>query len=140
MSYSLVFNGKFVNKYRVLGSLKLINPEINYSFELQATSGSGQPIYYPIPTQAFYINNIMVTNSEKFTRNNVDFFCPILPSSVYDSYKKTTRSGLGIHPCRSNGTEGCIGLIGENLDLSKFKQMIRVILTSQPKIILSVNY
>jgi hypothetical protein len=140
MSYSLVFQGKFVNKYRVLGSLKLVNPDINYSFELQATSGSGQPIYYPIPTQVFYINNIIVTNSLKFTRNNVDFFCPILPSSVYDSFKKTTRSGLGIHPCRSNGTEGCVGLLASESELKKFKEMVRVILTSQPKIILSVNY
>ena len=55
----------------------------------------------------------LLPNGASYTKFDVGFFLLLIPKF------KTTRSGIGIHPMRGNGTLGCCGIIGKDANYYK---------------------
>ena len=115
---SMCYNAQMVNKTRSEGSLSMYhNKELVASY--RATSGSGRPSYYTLPSGNYTVSYITDTKDPKFSRHGVGFKAHI--SDIYDPYAKRNRSLLRIHPC-GLGTEGCIGLMERYNDSAKLIQ------------------
>jgi hypothetical protein len=63
---------------------------------------------------SYTVDNLRIRTEAKFKRNNVGYTVDLTPNFV------TNRTDLRIHPCRGNGTEGCIGLFDSASDLNIF--------------------
>lgn len=76
-----------------------------------------------------------------FSRNGVGFTVILNPASVWDPVKGAYRTSLLIHPARSNGTQGCIGLLGDQVDLLEVANNIEnYLINNQNSIDVYVEY
>lgn len=139
-NYSLVYSAHYVNKTRTEGTLQLLDGNGKVVATYQARSGSGKPALYTLPAGEYRASKAMLSTDKRFMRDDVGFTVALSPAMVWDAAKGAYRTGLYIHPCRSWGTAGCIGLMGEADKLKDFYSRISNILHSQDYIPVTVVY
>ena len=137
----LVYEATYVNETRTEGYLNWYDGDGKLVDNFKATSGSGNPKKYTLPEGEYSASNYKDTEDDKFSRFNIGFKIKLNPSKVWDSKKRAFRSSLLIHPARSNGTEGCIGLKGNKAEILRFQDRIkRYLERPKSKISLRVKY
>lgn len=120
----MIFEASFVNKTRVQGDLNWYNSKGKLIDSWPAVSGSGNPKYYPIPEGDWTANYVNNNYKSKFARKGVSFRVHLGPDR-YDPKRGYTTGLIRLHPARSMGTEGCIGIISNNVDdLQRLKDNI----------------
>jgi len=107
--------------------------------EVAVTSGAGNSRKYTIPEGDYNVTNYRCTIDPQFMRYGNGFKMDIGPDP-YDVDAGSVRTALRIHPARSQGTEGCIGLIGSSMEIQGFENLMSQISTTQQSIPLSVKY
>ena len=137
-NYSLVYWGNYENKYRTAGTLTVLKDGVGI-MDIGVTSGAGNQKSYTIPGGDYNVTNYRCTTDPKFMRNGNGFKMDIGPDP-YDDQAGYTRTFLEIHPARSNGTNGCIGLIGTSAEIQQFENIMSQVFTTQPSIPLYVKY
>jgi len=137
---SLIYSAKYMNVTRTQGTLNAYNSKGTLIGEYQATSGSGRTHKFTIPQGKFSLSGYTSTTDPKFMRNDIGFKIKILPDPVWDPNKGDFRRFLLVHPARYNGTEGCIGLIGEKSEIFKFQQQWTATMKTTTSIPLTVIY
>jgi len=140
---SLEYEAKYMNNYRTQGTLIAYNSDGKELGRFVATSGSGSKAKpaYTIPEGRYVASGYTpVTLNKMFMRDGIGFKISINPYRVWDSVKGAYRTALLIHPARSNGTLGCIGLIGNIQNISTFRQLWINSIRATPRVGLTVNY
>lgn len=115
----LQYEAKFVNATRTQGSLIWYNSYGEVVATYPAVSGSGNPKYYTIPEGTWDATYLNPEANPKYSRHDVSFRVTLGPDR-YDPLRGRETGEIRIHPARSLGTEGCIGLIGDRTNLLDF--------------------
>ena len=117
----LQYEANLVNATRTQGNLVWYNSSGDVAGKYPAVSGSGNPMYYTIPAGRWEAGYLNTEYSARFIRHNISFRITLGPDR-YDSLRGRETSLMRIHPIMvgSLGTEGCIGLIGDSLNISHF--------------------
>lgn len=92
--------------------------------QFKAVSGSGKPVLYTLPPGNYNINSFVLTKDPKYSRNGIGFKAYI-KENPYDEKLNRNRSLLRVHPARYNGTEGCIGLVGNYNELKQAQDLLQ---------------
>jgi hypothetical protein len=79
-----------------------------------AVSGAGNITSYTLPSGNYSVIAINNRAETKFMRKGVGWTANLSPDPFYDEYAGRNRQYIRIHPARSLGTEGCIGLTSNN--------------------------
>jgi len=135
----LQYEATLVNATRTQGNLVWYNSEGEVQAKYPAVSGSGKPKYYTIPAgkwTATFVNN---EDAAKFTRHGISFRVWLGPDR-YDPLRGRETGLIRIHPARSLGTEGCIGLIGTEANILDFETRINSYINEYDSIIVNVIY
>ena len=80
---------------------------------------------YTIPNGDWDVVSITNRSEAMFTSNGVGFTANIEPDPFYDNRAGRNRQYIRIHPARSNGTNGCIGLRANRAQLIRARDLIR---------------
>ena len=112
----LQYEAKFVNTTRTEGFLTWYNSSGEPVALYSATSGSGTPKYYTITEGTWNATSVNLQPHNKYSRVGVSFRV-ILGPDRYDPLRGRETGLIRIHPARSMGTEGCIGLISNEPNL-----------------------
>lgn len=124
-----------------VGSLIARNAANRVIFRTKAVSGANKTREgpkYTIPQRDYMVGPFIETTDSKFSRNKVGFKAIIGPDP-YDSKTGKKRSLLRIHPARSNGTEGCIGLISnDTIEMQRIEHYFKTSLNNNALIPLHV--
>jgi hypothetical protein len=136
----LKYEADYVNRTRTAGSLVWYNSDGSEVARYKATSGSGSPKYFTLPARKYTASNYRITSDTKFMKHGIGFKVTLGPSSVWDADKGAYRTALLIHPARYNGTQGCIGLIGDYNQISDFQNRIKEYLQINNTINVIVEY
>ena len=129
----LRYDASYVNANRTQGTLTWFDGSGNQVAQYKATSGSGNPAYKTIPEGTWDATNYRTRSEDKFTRHGIGFTVNLGPD-------RDGRSAIRIHPARSMGTEGCIGLFGNVDEILDFQSRISTYLTLYPSIPVIVTY
>ena len=78
-----------------------------------------------MPLQTKNVVSISDRSEARFTSNGVGFTANLDPDPFYDSRAGRDRQYIRIHPARSNGTNGCIGLRANKAQLIRARDLIR---------------
>jgi len=120
----IVYAGTLVNKYRSQGTYTMYYGD-KQVFSCNAVSGASNCKSYTIPDGDWYVVSISDRSEPRFTSNGVGFTANIDPDPFYDSRAGRNRQYIRIHPARSNGTNGCIGLRANKAQLIRARDLIR---------------
>ncbi len=120
----IVYAGTLVNKYRSQGTHTMYYGD-KQVFSCNAVSGASNCKSYTIPDGDWYVVSISNRSEPRFTSNGVGFTANIDPDPFYDSHAGRNRQYIRIHPARSNGTNGCIGLRANKAQLIRARDLIR---------------
>ena len=120
----IVYAGTLVNKYRSQGIYTMYYGD-KQVFSCNAVSGASNCKSYTIPDGDWYVVSISDRSEPRFTSNGVGFTANIDPDPFYDSRAGRNRQYIRIHPARSNGTNGCIGLRANKAQLIRVRELIR---------------
>lgn len=120
----IVYAGTLVNKYRSQGTYTMYYGD-KQVFSCNAVSGASNCKSYTIPDGDWYVVSISDRSEPRFTSNGVGFTANIDPDPFYDSRAGRNRQYIRIHPARSNGTNGCIGLRANKTQLIRARDLIR---------------
>lgn len=94
-------------------------------FSCPAVSGAANRACYSIPSGDWSVVAINDRNEAKFSSHGVGFTANVSPDPFYDSRVGRNRQYIRIHPARSNGTNGCIGLSANRAQLIRVRELIR---------------
>lgn len=73
----------------------------------------------------YTISGYSETIDSRYSRDGIGYYYTnIGPSPVWVSYLNRYRDGLLIHPCRSHGTDGCIGLVWPKYEILDFQDKL----------------
>ncbi len=111
---SLYYTASMVTNTLSKGYLRGFDKNGSMIFHASAVSGS-QNKSMTIPQGAYHASQFIDTTDPKFSRNGVGFKVVIGPDP-YDKYLNRVRTYLRIHPARSGITEGCIGLVSDDVE------------------------
>jgi RHS repeat-associated protein len=134
----IVYAASMVGKYRSAGTYTM------YSYDEEvlrspAVSGAGNIRSYTLPSGNYSVIAINNRAETKFTRKGVGWTANLSPDPFYDEYAGRNRQYIRIHPARSLGTEGCIGLTSNNpFVLRRARDLIRNTLDLKGNIPLNV--
>ena len=134
----IVYAASMVGKYRSAGTYTM------YSYDKEvlrspAVSGAGNIRSYTLPSGNYSVIAINNRAETKFTRKGVGWTANLSPDPFYDEYAGRNRQYIRIHPARSLGTEGCIGLTSNNpFVLRRARDLIRNTLDLKGNIPLNV--
>lgn len=104
-----------------------------------AVSGAGNIRSYTLPSSNYSVIAINNRAETKFTRKGVGWTANLSPDPFYDEYAGRNRQYIRIHPARSLGTEGSIGLTSNNpFVLRRARDLIRNTLDLKGNIPLNV--
>lgn len=78
-----------------------------------------------MPLRMKNVVSISDRSEARFTSNGVGFTANLDPDPFYDSRAGRDRQYIRIHPARSNGTNGCIGLRANKAQLIRARDLIR---------------
>ena len=120
----IVYAGTLVNKYRSQGTYTMYYGD-KQLFSCNAVSGASNCKSYTIPDGDWYVVSISDRSEPRFTSDGVGFTANIDPDPFYDSRAGRNRQYIRIHPARSNGTNGCIGLRANKAQLIRARDLIR---------------
>ena len=120
----IVYAGTIVNKYRSQGIYTMYYGD-KQVFSCNAVRGASNCKSYTIPDGDWYVVSISDRSEPRFTSNGVGFTANIDPDPFYDSRAGRNRQYIRIHPARSNGTNGCIGLRANKAQLIRVRELIR---------------
>ena len=120
----IVYIASFVNKYRTAGTYTMYNGNKEV-FSCPAVSGAGNYACYSIPSGDWRVVAINDRNEAKFSSHGVGFTANVSPDPFYDKRAGRNRVNIRIHPARSEGTEGCIGLRTNKIQLTRARDLIR---------------
>lgn len=144
----LVYDAKYTGTgYRSEGYLSLYNGNGQQLGTWSATSGSNSPLKetnkpaYSLPSGDYSVSGFVNQIDDKFKRGTMSdgFWLSISPESVWDPKAHAFRTELGIHPARSNGTAGCVGLNASEVRIEDFEDRIFQYLRTNHDITLRVN-
>jgi hypothetical protein len=135
----LEYKGTFQNNSRTQGNLIWYGPDGQELGSYKATSGSGSPSYYTIPQGNWTASNYRETSDPTFMRSGTGFKIS-LGADRYDPLRGRKTSAILIHPARSGGTRGCIGLIGPKGEIIDFQTKISMYLRTYGSIPLKVSF
>ena len=94
-------------------------------FSCNAVSGASNCKSYTIPSGDWNVVSISDRSEARFTSNGAGFTANLDPDPFYDSRAGRNRQYIRIHPARSNGTNGCIGLRANKAQLIRARDLIR---------------
>ena len=120
----IVYTGALVNKYRFQGTYTMYYGT-KQVFSCNAVSGASNCKSYTIPSGDWNVVSISDRSEARFTSNGVGFTANLDPDPFYDSRAGRNRQYIRIHPARSNGTNGCIGLRANKAQLIRARDLIR---------------
>jgi NHL/RHS/YD repeat protein len=120
----IVYTGALVNKYRSQGTYTMYYGT-KQVFSCNAVSGASNCKSYTIPSGDGNVVSISDRSEARFTSNGVGFTANLDPDPFYDSRVGRNRQYIRIHPARSNGTNGCIGLRANKAQLIRARDLIR---------------
>jgi hypothetical protein len=115
----LVYKAKFVNQFRTQGNLIWYNSHDEIVATYPAVSGAGNIRCYTIPNGTWMTGFLNSDFNSKYSLKDVSFRVTLGPDR-YDPKRGRETGLIRIHPARSPGTEGCIGLRGDKLNLLDF--------------------
>lgn len=119
----IVYAGTLVNKYMSQGTYTMYYGD-KQVFSCNVVSGASNCKSYTIPDGDWYVVSISDRSEPRFTSNGVGFTANIDPDPFYDSRAGRNRQYIRIHPARSNGTNGCIGLRANKAQLIRARDLI----------------
>ncbi|MDT3387003.1 MAG: hypothetical protein LIR46_04460, partial [Bacteroidota bacterium] len=120
----IVYVGTLVNKYRSQGTYTMYYGD-KQVYLCSAVSGASNCKSYTIPNGDWDVVSITNRSEAMFTSNGVGFTANIEPDPFYDNRAGRNRQYIRIHPARSNGTNGCIGLRANRAQLIRARDLIR---------------
>lgn len=120
----IVYIGTLVNKYRSQGIYTMYygNRQV---FSCNAVSGASNCQSYTIPDGDWTVVSISDRSESRFTKDGVGYTANLNPDPFFDSRAGRNRQYIRIHPARSNGTNGCIGLRADKVQLVRARNLIR---------------
>lgn len=109
----IVYSASIIKKYRSVGTVKMYSygKEV---FSCPAVSGADNIKSYTIPSGDWSVKYPVDRTDPKFTRKKVGWTADFDPDPFYDNRAGRKRQYIKMHPARSAGTEGCIGLIDDD--------------------------
>ena len=134
----IVYIGTLVNKYRSQGTYTMYQGK-KQVFSCSAVSGASNCKSYTIPKGDWTVISITDRNEARFTSNGIGFTANLNPDPFYDERAGRNRQYIRIHPARSNGTNGCIGLRANTSQLIRARELIRNSLKKGLTVKLHVN-
>ena len=137
-SVKLEFNGEMEqNNHMAIGQLLLKQIGDNFEFVRASFDALSGTIYSNdcLPNGNYDTNNFRNRTADAMVRDGVGFSINLKPLFM------TNRNELRIHPDggKATGTEGCIGLTGNQSDLNSFVNLMRPLYSSYGNIPLNVN-
>jgi putative integrin, alpha subunit len=120
----IIYIGTLVNKYRSQGIYTMYygNRQV---FSCNAVSGASNCQSYTIPDGDWTVVSISDRSESRFTKDGVGYTANLNPDPFFDSRAGRNRQYIRIHPARSNGTNGCIGLRADKVQLVRARNLIR---------------
>ena len=120
----IVYIGTLINKYRSQGvcTMYYSNKQV---FSCNAVSGASNCKSYTIPNGDWDVISISDRVEKRYTSDGVGFTANLDPDPFYDSRAGRNRQYIRIHPARSGGTNGCIGLRADKVQLIRARNLIR---------------
>lgn len=115
----LQYEAKFVNAYKTQGNLIWYNSSGEAVATYPAVSGASNIKSYTIPEGTWNTGYLNSQAHPKYSLNDVSFRVTLGPDR-YDLLRGRETGLIRIHPARSPGTEGCIGLRGDRANLLDF--------------------
>jgi len=115
----LQYEAKFVNAYKTQGNLIWYNSSGEVVATYPAVSGASNIKSYTIPEGTWNASYLNPKSHPKYSLNGVSFRVTLGPDR-YDPLRGRETDLIRIHPARSPGTEGCIGLRGDKANLLDF--------------------
>ena len=115
----LQYEAHFVNAYKTQGNLIWYNSSGEGVATYPAVSGASNIKSYTIPEGNWNTGYLNSQAHAKYSLNDVSFRVTLGPDR-YDPLRGRETGLIRIHPARSPGTEGCIGLRGDRANLLDF--------------------
>ena len=120
----IVYIGKLTNKYRSHGTCTMYCGD-KPVFSCEAVSGASNCNSYTIPSGDWEVVSITNRSESRFSSKGVGFTANIEPDPFFDNRAGRNRQYIRIHPARSQGTNGCIGLRANKTQLIRARNLIR---------------